>query len=370
MNYFFTHIKKLDWILIGIVAILALIGLLSLYSSSLHAGDFENFNKQVIFFAVGLFLIILFSFFDWRIFRENSFLVLAFYFISIVLLAGVYFFTPQIRGVRTWYKIGPLSLDPIEVAKISLLAVFAKYFSSRHILMYQIRHILLSGSYAFVPVALIFFQPNLGPCLIILSLWVGTLVVSGIKMRHFLALVLVFAAILASGWLFFLKDYQKERVMSFFVPYDPLGISWSQNQSKIAVGIGGIFGAGIGKGSQTQYGFLSEPQTDFIFSAIAEEAGFAGVLAVLLLYLGLLWRLSKTALAAQDNFSRLFVCGTAILMAAEAFVHIGVNIGLLPIIGLPLPLVSYGGSSFLATCILLGIIQGMRVNPRTDVLLD
>jgi len=367
MNSFLLHLKRLDWVLIGIVAALAVIGLVSLYSSSLHSGDFGNFDKQAIFFAIGIFFIVLFSFFDWRIFRENSSLVLIFYFVSIALLAGVYFFAPEIRGVRTWYKIGPLAIDPIEVAKLSLLVLFAKYFSSRHILMYQIRHILLSGGYALVPVALIFFQPNLGPCLIILSLWVGMLIVSGIKMRHFLALVLVFAVVFASGWLFFLKDYQKERIMSFFVPYDPLGISWSQNQSKIAVGTGGIFGAGIGKGSQTQYGFLSEPQTDFIFSAIAEETGLMGISILLLLYLGLLWRLSKTALVVQDNFSRLFVCGLAILMAAEAFVHVGVNIGLLPIIGLPLPLVSYGGSSFLATCAALGIIQGMRINPHADL---
>ena len=272
----------------------------------------------------------------------------------------------MIRGVRTWYKIGPLALDPIEVAKLGLLVVLAKYFSGRHVLMYQVRHILLSGAYTLLPVALIFFQPNLGPCLVVLSLWVGMLIVSGIKIRHFLALVMIFAVVFAAGWLFFLKDYQKERITSFFTPYDPLGISWSQNQSKIAVATGGFFGAGIGKGSQTQYGFLSEPQTDFIFSAIAEETGLAGVLVVLALYLGLLWRLTKTALVSQDNFSRLFGCGFVILLAAEAFIHIGVNIGLLPIIGLPLPLVSYGGSSFLATCVALGIIQGMRANPRAD----
>jgi rod shape determining protein RodA len=369
MNSLLLHFKKMDWALILIFALLSIVGLVSLYSSSLRSGDFGNLEKQAIFFGVGIVMIFVFSFFDWRVFRENSSVVLAFYFISIILLIGVYFFSPEIRGVRTWYKIGPLALDPIEIAKLALLVVLAKYFSSRHVLMYQSRHILLSGAYVLALVALIFFQPNLGPCLVILSLWAGMLVVSGIKMRHFLALVLVFAVVFAAGWQFLLKDYQKERVMSFFVPYDPLGISWSQNQSKIAVGIGGAFGAGIGKGTQTQYGFLSEPQTDFIFSAIAEEAGLAGVFAVLLLYLGFLWRLTRIALGAQDNFSRLFVCGFAILAGTEAFIHIGVNIGLLPIIGLPLPLVSYGGSSFLATCVAIGIVQAIWVNPRANIFL-
>jgi len=290
--------------------------------------------------------------------------VLGFYCIALILLIGVYFFAPSIRGVKTWYKIGTLTIDPIEIVKLSLLVLFAKYFSSRHILIYQARHILLSGLYVLVPAILIFFQPNLGPCLIIIALWIGILIITGIKMRHFLALILIFALIFAGGWAFLLKDYQKERIMSFFIPYDPLGISWSQNQAKTAVGAGGLLGAGIGKGSQTQYGFLSEPQTDFIFAAISEEMGMVGAGAVLCLYLILLWRITRIALDSYDNFSRLFCCGLTILLGVQVFIHIGVNIGFLPIIGLPLPLVSYGGSSFLATCVAIGIVQGMHVNPN------
>ena len=167
-----------------------------------------------------------------------------------------------------------------------------------------------------------------------------------------------------------MKGYQKDRIMSFFVPYDPLGVSWSQNQAKIAVGTGGIFGKGIGGGSQTQYGFLSEPQTDFIFAAISEEFGILGIAVLLSLMLLLVWRITRAALRARDNFSRLFASGFAVLLVSESAIHIGVNIGFLPIIGLPLPLVSYGGSNLIATFAVLGIIQGMISYSDIDSIYD
>ena len=342
-------------------------GFLSVYSSSLHSGNFTNLEKNIAFFAVGFFLMFLFSFFDWRIFRENPYLILILYFFSIALLFGLYFFAPATRGVRTWYKLGPFSIDPIEITKISLLILLAKYFSSRHVEMYRIKHVFLSGVYVLIPVALIFFQPNLGSCLVILSLWLGILVISGIKLRHFLFLMLAFMMVFASGWIFFLKDYQKARIMSFFIPYDPLGISWSQNQSKIAAGIGGLFGKGIGNGSQTQYGFLSEPQTDFIFAAVAEEMGIAGIAVLLMLFLLVIWRITKIAQGAHDNFSKLFVLGFAVLLVAQIIIHIGMNIGFLPIIGLPLPFLSYGGSNMIATFMIIGILQSIMVNPHSEL---
>ena len=346
---------------------LVLMGLVSIYSSSLHSGNFTNLEKNIAFFAAGVVLMVVFSFFDWKIFKENPYLILILYFFSLVLLLGLYFFAPATRGVRTWYKVGPFSVDPIEITKLSLLILLAKYFSSRHVEMYRIKHVLLSGVYVLIPVALIFFQPNLGSCLVIISLWLGILVISGIKMRHFLFLMLAFMMVFASGWAFFLKDYQKARIMSFFVPYDPLGISWSQNQSKIAAGIGGLFGKGIGNGSQTQYGFLSEPQTDFIFAAIAEEMGIAGIAAVLMLFLLVIWRITKIAQGAYDNFSKLFVLGFAVLLIAQVIIHVGMNIGLLPIIGLPLPFLSYGGSNMIATFMILGILQSIKVNPHFEL---
>ena len=360
MNFFLAHLKKMDWWLILGSVLLVGMGLLSIYSSSLHVRDFTNLEKNVVFFGIGFVLMLFFSFFDWRIFRENSYFVLILYFLSLLFLAGLYVFAPLTRGVRTWYRVGQLSIDPIELIKLALLILLAKYFSARHVEMYRIKHIILSGLYVLFPVLLIFFQPNLGSCLVILALWVGILVVSGIKLKHFLLLVLCFMLVFAGGWAFFLKDYQKARITSFFIPYDPLGVSWSQNQSKIAVATGGIFGKGIGNGSQTQYGFLSEPQTDFIFAAVAEEMGIMGVTVLLLLFLLVLWRITKIALATRDNFSKLFVSGFAIILIAQVVIHIGMNIGFLPIIGLPLPFLSYGGSNMIATFTTLGILQSIK----------
>ena len=359
------HLRRLDWILIISALLLVGFGLLSIYSSSLGRDDFKNFQKQLIFFGIGILIMFLFSFFDWRYLREDPYFILILYFVSLLSLAGLFFFAPEIRGVKSWYKVGPLSLDPIEAVKIIMVALLAKYFSSRHIEMYRIKHILLSGFYVLLPAVLIFFQPNLGSVLILLCLWLGILLVSGIKLRHFL--ILVFAGILlfAAGWATILKDYQKERVLSFIQPQisDPLKVGWNQRQAKIAVGSGGLFGQGIFSGSQTQYGFLPEPQTDFIFASIAEETGLAGVSVVFLLFLILIWRIMKIAFLATNNFSRLFAVGFNILLISQIFINIGMSIGLLPIIGIPLPLVSYGGGGLILIFSALGILQNIKINP-------
>ncbi len=357
------NLKNLDWILIISAILLVGIGLLSIYSSSLGKEDFLNFKKQAAFFGIGIFLMFFFSFFDWRIFRENSYLVLIIYVISLLSLIGLFFFAPEIRGVKSWYKLGPFSIDPIEFTKIVLIIVLAKYFSTRHVEMYRIRHILLSGFYVFLPAILTFLQPDMGSVLILVALWIGVLIVSGIKLRHFLILCFCGFLILALSWFFLLKDYQKERLISFVEPIDPLGMSWSQNQAEIAIGSGGIMGQGFGKGSQTQYGFLPEPQTDFIFAAIAEEFGLVGVSVLFLLFLLLLWRIFKIAINSESNFPRLFSTGLVIIIISQIFIHIGMNLGILPIIGISLPLVSYGGSGLIAILAALGVVQNIKNNP-------
>ena len=360
----FRHLKNLDWILIISALLLVGIGLLSLYSSSLAKGDFSNFKKQIIFFGIGFFLMLGLSFFDWRALRDNPYLILILYFFCLVALLSLFFFAPEIRGVKSWYKIGGLTIDPIEFTKLVLIILLAKYFSTRHVEMYQIRHILLSGFYFLIPAILVFFQPDLGQVIILILLWSGILIVSGISFKRFLILIFCFLLIFILAWNFALKDYQKVRVLSFIQPQlaDPLAIGWSQNQAKIAIGSGGVFGQGIGSGSQTQYGFLPEPQTDFIFAAIAEETGLIGVSVLFFLFSILIWRISKIVLSAQTNFPRLFASGFVILLISQIFIHIGMNIGILPIIGIPLPLISYGGSSLIATFIELGILQSIKTH--------
>lgn len=363
MSSILIHLKKIDWILVIAVFFLVLIGLLSIYSSSISRDNFSNFRKQIIFFVVGVLLMFLFSFLDWRIIRENSYFILFIYFFCILSLLGLFFFAPEIRQVKSWYKLGPVSIDPAEFTKLVLIILFAKYFSKRHAEMYNVNHILISSFYLILPSILVFLQPNLGSVLILVFLWIGILIISGIKIRHFLILCLVGFLIFVLIWLFFLEDYQKQRVISFFRPkMEPIGIGWSQNQSKIAIGSGGLLGQGLFKGSQTQYGFLPEPQTDFIFSAISEELGFIGVIVLLSLFSLLIWRIIKIASSCESNFPKLFSSGLATILISQIFINIGMNLGLLPIIGVSLPLVSYGGSGLISTFIALGILQSIKTH--------
>jgi rod shape determining protein RodA len=362
MRNFLNHIKKMDWILAGSAVLLSGLGMVSILSSSIRSADFVNFHKQILFFIVGFILMIVVSFVDWRILRDQPYLILSLYFFCLLGLAGLFFLAPEIHGTKSWYKIGAISLDPIEFSKFILLILLAKYFSMRHVEMYQIRHIILSGVYILIPAALIFFQPNLGPVLVLFGVWAGILLISGIKIRHFLLLGFCGILVVALGWAFVLKDYQKERIIGFILPQaDPLGVNWNQNQAKIAIGSGGIWGRGIGKGPQTQYGFLPAPQTDFIFASIAEETGLIGVSVIFTLFLLFFYRIIKIAINSKTNFPRLFAAGFAVLIMVQVFINIGMNLGILPIIGIPLPLLSYGGSNLVTTFLALGILQSIRV---------
>ena len=339
------------------------IGLLSLYSSSIAKADFSNFYKQIFFFGCGLILMFLFSQIDWRFLKSDSRLILFLYFLCLLSLVGVFFFAPSIRGIKSWYKVGPFSLNPIEFTKIVLIILLAKYFSFHHRTLYRTKDIFKSLIYVALPGLLVFFQPDLGSVIVILSIWLAMLTVSGIRMRHFLIIVFCGLIIFALSWAFLLKDYQKQRLVAFLNPnVDPQGISWNLIQSKIAIGNGGLLGQGLGKGSQTQYGFLPEVQTDFIFAAIAEELGLLGVSFLLFLYLFLIWSILKIPLdnkGQSNNFIRLYTFGLATLFFSQAAINIGMNLGLLPIIGLPLPFVSYSGSNLLASYIGLGILMGL-----------
>ena len=356
-----AHLKKLDWPIIICVSLLVIFGLVSIYSSSLGRGDFLNFKKQIIFFIAGFLIMLALSFLDWRALRNDPYLILILYFLCIAGLLGLFIFAPEIRGTKSWYKFGLVSLDPIEFTKIILIILLAKYFSLRHAEIYRIRHILISGLYVFLPAVLVLLQPDLGSVIILIFLWLGIMIIAGIKIRHLAFLGLIFFLIFLISWGFFLKDYQKQRVLSFINPQiDPKGISWSQNQAKIAIGSGLLLGRGIGEGTQTRYGFLPEPHTDFIFASIAEETGIVGVIILFFLFGYLIWRIIKISFFAQTNFVRIFCTGLVVILMSQIFINIGMNLGLLPIIGIPLPLVSYGGSSLIAMFLGLGILQSIK----------
>ena len=360
---FLSHIRRLDWVVIGSSTALVAIGLLSIYSSSIGREDFTNFQKQALFLIIGLLLMLAISFIDYRLLRNNPYLLLFLYLIGVVALGGLLVFAQEIRGIQGWYRIGGISVDPIEFMKIVLILVMAKFFAYRHVEVYRIRHILLAGVYFAIPTILIVVQPDLGSAMLLMALWIVTLLVAGIKFKHFLAIVIIGLIVFSAAWTVAIQDYQKNRIIMCLEPeFYPLGIGWSQLQAKSAIGNGGVFGQGLGQGTQTQYGFLSEPQTDFIFAAIAEEFGLVLVLVMFLLLFILLWRILKIGLDAGSNFSRLFAAGLATIFIVQIGINIGMNLVLLPIIGLPLPLVSYGGSSLIMTSIGLGILQSIKTH--------
>jgi len=366
MGFYINHFKKLDWVLISSAVLISIFGLSGIYSTSLAKGNFLNFEKQVVFFILGFFIMLAISFFDYRILRNNSYLILFVYFLSLILLFGLQFFAPIIRGTRGWYKIGFLTLDPTEIIKIVLIILLSKYFSMRHTEMYKFRHIMLSGFYVFLPVLLIFIKPDLGGVIILILIWLGILIVSGIKLKHFLILSLCFTLIAGLSWQFLLQNYQKDRIISFIFPQDALGGSWSQNQAKIAIGSGQILGQGLGNGSQVKYGFLPESHTDFIFANIAENWGIVGVFTFFILYLILIWRILKIAVESDSNFPRLFAVGFSIILMAQFSINIGMNLSILPVVGIYLPFVSYGGSSLIANFISLGILQSIKARQVTN----
>lgn len=360
MRPILSHLRNLDWLLIGAVAIIFILGLLTLYASP---GDLTNFYKQSIFGGLALVIILGISFLDYRIFRERPILLMGLYVFGLSLLFLLFVFGSKIRGITAWFLVGGLAVQPVELVKIILLLVLAKYLSKRHIELYKIRHLFISGLYAFIPMAMVLAQPDLGSALVLLASWVGLVIISGIKAKQFILIVLIGLAAITLFWNFGLQDYQKNRVLDFLNPKeDPLGGAYQTRQSIIALGSGGFFGKGLGEGSQVRLGFLPEYQSDFIFSAIGEEWGFVGALIIILLWLVIFWRLYIIWSSSDNNFARLFVGGVFVLFLTHVTLNLGTSLGLLPVTGLSLPFVSYGGSNLLSFALALGLVLSIKAH--------
>ncbi|PIQ92119.1 MAG: rod shape-determining protein RodA [Parcubacteria group bacterium CG11_big_fil_rev_8_21_14_0_20_39_14] len=356
-------LKKLDWILAISALLLVVVGLVSMYYVSQSGSSFVLFKKQVIFLILGFFLMLVIAYwFDLRALKRNSFLIFSLYILCLISLGLLFVFGAKIRGTTGWFKLFGITLQPIEFTKVILALLLAKYFTIRHIEMYRIRHLFISGIYVLLPSILVFFQPDLGSIIILWLGWLGIILVAEVKLKHLAGIFILGLILLLIFWGFFLKDYQKERILSFLNPrINPQGQSYQINQALIAVGSGGILGKGIEKATQTQYGFLPEAQTDFIFASLGEEFGFLGILFIFSLYFLIFWRIFKIAAGAPNNFLSLVAVSLGIMIFSQLFINIGMNIHLLPIIGVPLPFLSYGGSSLIAMFLALGILQNIKV---------
>lgn len=363
-------IKKSDWVLTVTVLILCSIGLLELWGLSLNASQESGtfFIKQLIFVGIGIIAMLVLGLADARIYKNNSLFLIMVYFISLAALIAVLILGSKIRGMTGWFRIGELGFAPVELAKIILILILAKYFSARHVEVYRARHIIISGLYMAIPAVLVLRQPDLGSALILVSIWLGTVLLSGMKQRHLLIVLFIGFLTATLAWNFALKPYQKERMLTFLNPAkDPLGYSYNLIQSKIAVGSGGLWGKGLGQGSQGQLNFLPEKHTDFIFAVFAEEWGFAGVLFLFGTYLLFFYRLIKIIFICSNNFFRLFVAGFAVMVFAQISINVGMSLGIMPITGIALPFLSYGGSNLLINFMALGIVQNIAMQSKSSV---
>ena len=359
MRGFRTFFSGFDVILATTATLLSLLGLVTMYS---YVGNNVYFDRQVIWIVVALVAMVIAAIPDYRFLRTSGVAFLA-YLASIILLVLVFFIGDITLGAQSRINFGFFSLQPSDPATLALIIVLEKYFSKRHMEIAHFRHIFVSGLYALVLFVLIFKQLDFGSALIIFGIWFGMVLVSGISLRHLALVGLI--GVLAFGllWSVALKDYQKERITTFLNPLaDRQGAGYNADQSMIAVGSGQIVGKGVGFGTQSKLQFLPEYETDFIFAAFAEEWGIVGVLVLFVLFSILIWRILRHALQSPFNFERLFCVGVAILLINHFFVHVGINIGLLPVTGTTVPFLSYGGSHLVTEFLCLGIIMGMQKN--------
>jgi len=318
------------------------------------------FFRQIVWLAISITAFLIFSVIDFKFLRRTA-VITWLYLISAGLLLVLFTVGSVFQGAQSWLDFGLFSFQPAEFAKLVLVLTLAKYFSRRHIEIQNIRHIIVSGIYAFIIFMLVLFQPDFGSAIIIFLIWFGMVLVSGISKKHLITVFLLGLISTSFLWVFVFHDYQKARVLNFIHPMQDIrGTGYNAYQSMVAVGSGQFLGKGVGYGTQSRLKFLPEYQTDFIFAAYSEEWGFMGVLILFALYILFIFRILFNAMKGATNFEVLFGVGLAIIFISHFFVHIGMNIGVLPITGLTLPFMSYGGTNLLISFIGLGILMSMR----------
>lgn len=357
--------KSIDWSLFFLVVTLMIMGLITNFPGY---GDLSGslFVKQSVFVIISIFLILIFSQLDYKIFK-GPLVSLALYILSIILLLGLFVFGTEINGANSWFFIGPFSIQPVDFVKIFLLVILATYFNVMHIYVKNIKTVAYSLFLTAPIFLLVFLQPDFGSSMTILGIWAGIIFVSGVSKKHIIFLFIISIFFVFSGWQF-LPNYQQDRILSFLNPLEDLsGVGYNAYQSQVAVGSGGLFGKGIGGGTQSKLQFLPLYESDFVFAAFAEEWGFFGVVLMFLIYSALFFKLLNHAYRGRTNFETLFIVGFTAFMFVHILLHVGVNIGLLPVTGITLPFVSYGGSHLIAESILIGIVLGMAHMQRISL---
>lgn len=354
---------KIDWAMAAAVFLLTAIGLVflySIYSDSKLVGvyTYGSFAKQSLAVFLGVLVFIFFSYYDYR---ALNFFSTKLYFLMLAVLFFVVFAGTTVRGTTGWIKLGIFNVQPVEIAKVVMIIFLASFFSQKRTQLSIVVRILSSVVLVLIPVFLILKQPDFGSAMVIVGIWLAMLLASGINKANIAKLVLGGMAVIFIGS-FLLKDYQVDRLKNFVNPYnDPRGSGYNVIQSMVAVGSGGILGKGLGHGSQSQLNFLPEKHTDFIFAVIAEEGGLIGAGVILFLFSVLLYRIKETAKASRDNFGYLLAIGVMTMFSLHIFVNIGMNLGIAPVAGVPLPFLSYGGSSIISFFAVAGLAQSVWI---------
>lgn len=356
-----------DWGFLLIVLVICAIGLLNMYSAGFNLFGAKGGSpclRQSLWFLLGLFFMGISFSLDYRDIIRYAYVI---YGVSLVLLAAVFLAGEVTRGTQRWLSLGGFSFQPSELMKVTMILVLTRYFTVHEKEgKYGLRELAVPFLMVVVPFLLILKQPDLGTSLILMILFVSIILFVGVQWKAVFIASATGILLLPFGW-FFLKDYQKERLLTFIDPQgDPLGSGYHILQSIIAVGSGGFFGKGFLKGTQSQLRFLPEHQTDFIFSVFAEEWGFIGSLVLMILFLALIvWGL-RIAKHSRDLVGTLLAYGVTMLVFWEVFINVGMVVGFLPVVGIPLPFMSYGGSSMVVLMAAMGLL--MSVSMRRFIL--
>lgn len=350
---------NVDWLLLGATLLLCLIGVATIASATQTGRHHGLHLKQLYLIGGALLLLPLVLAFDYRRLADRAPLLYVAAFASLAYLLA---FGPRVAGARRWFLVGGFQIQPSELAKLAAALLLAKIFADERRESIGLRDVIPPGAAVGLLAILIAAEPDLGTAFCLVPMFLAVAFLAGLRMRSVVAFFTVLLLLGGLGWQYALKDYQKSRVYTFLDPsLDPKGAGYQKIQSEIAVGSGGLAGKGYRSGSQNQLGYLPARHTDFAFSVLAEEFGFVGVAAVLGLYLLVLWRALDTALVARDRVGAFLAVAIAASLGFQVVYNVAMVAGLVPVKGLPLPFLSYGGSSLVSSMLGIGLILNVRM---------
>ena len=353
-----------DNLLLASTALLVALGLIILYSLGIKAKQVSNqldSTRQIVYALIGVFLLVLAARNDYKILKNYSGILYVF---MIASLLAVEFFGATRLGATRWIAMGPFQFQPSELAKLILIIVLAKFYAQNFDFTGQLRFLVRSLAYSLPAIFLVLVQPDLGTAIVLASIWLVMTLATKVKKKYLLAMFMVL--LLSMPVIYpMLKDYQRQRIDTFLQPSkDPSGTGYNVNQAIIAVGSGGLYGQGLGAGSQSQGNFLPSSHTDFVFAVLAEKLGFLGALVCMLLFVAVIARMIIDATLSHDRFGSLLCIGIATMFVVHVFVNIGMNLGIMPVTGIPLPFISAGGTSLMVSLFAVGLVESVYFRRR------